>query len=111
MTWYQQPAALDPASPEAVSRRRGRTSRITAVLFLPALVAAKVMVLATERGTACVMQGGCAPFPGVFFLALLAAVVASVVVVAAAPRRFQGPALAVQLALETIAVLMVLAYP
>ncbi|WP_030158520.1 hypothetical protein [Streptomyces sp. NRRL S-244] len=106
-------AAVPAAEPEAdaASRRVRRHAGIAALLFLPALVAAKVFLLSTEEGTRCLMTGRCRPFPGVFFLVLLAAVVASYVVVWAAPRRFRKGALTVQLALEALAVLTVLAYP
>ncbi|WP_328620653.1 hypothetical protein [Streptomyces sp. NBC_00354] len=112
MSWNPELALLTPESPaDAASRRIRRNAGIAALLFLPALVAAKVFLLSTEVGTRCVMTGGCRPFPGEVFLALLAGVVASFVVVQAAPRRFQKGALTAQSALEALAVLMVLAYP
>ncbi|KJY47857.1 MULTISPECIES: hypothetical protein [unclassified Streptomyces] len=114
MSWNPQTALLAPTpeSPaEAAARRVRRNAGIAALLLLPALVAAKVLVLSTEAGGRCLMQGGCRPFPGEVFLALLAAVVASGVAVQSAPHRFRKHALAAQLALEALAVLMVLAYP
>ncbi|WP_327362014.1 MULTISPECIES: hypothetical protein [unclassified Streptomyces] len=112
MSWNPEPALLAPESPaDAASRRIRRNAGITALLFLPALVAAKLFVLSTEVGTYCLMEGGCRPFPEEVFLALLAAVVVSLVAAQAAPRRFRKGAFAAQSALETLAVLMVLAYP
>ncbi len=110
MTWNPRYDATANAPVQSgPSMRTRRNSGIAAVLLLPALVAAKVAVLMTETGGRCLMYGGCRPFPFVFFAVVCGGVVAAAVVTMAAPRRYQGGALAVQL--EAVAVAMVFAYP
>ncbi|MET9320921.1 hypothetical protein ABZX75_12165 [Streptomyces sp. NPDC003038] len=98
-----------PSSETAMRIRKH--SGIAAALFLPALVVAKVLLLTTETGSRCLVQGGCAPFPHDAFEALLVAVAVSVAVTMAAPDRVRRAALAVQLLLEVVAVGVVLSYP
>ncbi|MFG2481201.1 MULTISPECIES: hypothetical protein [Streptomyces] len=108
MTRTPQPAS-DSAS--CASRIRWR-SGLAALLFLPALFVAKILMLATDKGGRCfVNDTDCAPFPVAAFGALLAAVVVSLVVATAAPARVGRVALAVQLSLELVAVTLVLGFP
>ncbi|GGS19102.1 hypothetical protein Snoj_73990 [Streptomyces nojiriensis] len=105
MTRTPQPATV-PAS-----RIRSR-SLLAALLFLPALFVVKILVLATDTGGRCFVDDiECAPFPVGAFGALLAALVVSFVVATAAPGRAGRIALAAQVALEAVAVLLVLAFP
>ncbi|MFJ6485532.1 MULTISPECIES: hypothetical protein [unclassified Streptomyces] len=105
MTRTPQPATV-PAS-----RIRSRAVR-AALLFLPALFVVKVLVLTTDRGGRCFVNDfECAPFPVDAFGALLAALVVSFVVATAAPARAGRVALAAQVALEAVAVLLVLTFP
>ncbi|MFD3465876.1 hypothetical protein ACFWWM_05810 [Streptomyces sp. NPDC058682] len=83
MTRKPRPATV------CASRIRSR-SVLGALLFPPALLVVKVLVLTTDRGGRCfVNDTGCAPFPVDAFEALLAA----------------------QVALEAVAVLLVVAFP
>ncbi|MGW0749310.1 hypothetical protein [Streptomyces sp. NPDC002587] len=111
MSWKPQPAAVSaPPSKDAV-RIRTRAG-ITAVLFLPVLFAAKVLVLSTDKGGRCFVNDiACAPFPATAFGALLVAVVLALVVAMAAPVRVARGALRAQLLLEAAGVFAVLAYP
>ncbi|WP_405980087.1 hypothetical protein [Streptomyces sp. NBC_00158] len=105
MTWTPQP-------PTATTGSRAHVrALIAAGLFVPALVVAKILVLATEEGSRCLVRGGCAPFPGVFFLVLCGAAALALVAALAAPERLRGKALTAQLLLELLAVGLVLAFP
>ncbi|MFA7762253.1 hypothetical protein ACGFNX_37750 [Streptomyces sp. NPDC048723] len=105
MTRKPQPATV------SASRIRSR-SVLAALLFLPALFGVKVLVLTTDRGGRCFVDDiECAPFPVGAFGALLAALVVSFVVATAAPVRAARVALAAQVALEALAVLLVLTFP
>ncbi|MFD7914938.1 hypothetical protein ACFV30_30155 [Streptomyces sp. NPDC059752] len=105
MTRKPQPATV------SASRIRSR-SVLAALLFLPALFVVKVLVLTTDRGGRCFVDDiECAPFPVGAFGALLAALVVSFVVATAAPVRAGRVALAAQVALEAVAVLLVLTFP
>ncbi|MEV7519541.1 hypothetical protein [Streptomyces sp. NPDC091371] len=111
MTWKQQPATVSPPPSEDRIQIRARAI-LALVLLLPALFAAKFLLLATDRGGRCFVDDiECAPFPIGAFGALLAAVVVSAVAAVAAPAREARIALRVQLALEAVAVLLVLAFP
>ncbi|MFB6560451.1 hypothetical protein ACFCYH_16460 [Streptomyces sp. NPDC056400] len=71
MTRKPRPATV------CASRIRSR-SVLAALLFLPALLLVKVLVLTTDRGGRCfVNDTGCAPFPVGAFGALLAALLAA----------------------------------
>ncbi|MET9886001.1 hypothetical protein ABZZ20_23240 [Streptomyces sp. NPDC006430] len=114
MSWNPQIDATDTtdAAPAlAPSMGMRGCAGIGAVLFLPALVAAKILVLMSETGSRCLMYGGCRAFPFALFVALIVGAVAAFAVTMAAPRRFQGPALTAQLLLEAVGVGLVLAYP
>ncbi|MEU8779667.1 hypothetical protein [Streptomyces sp. NPDC048606] len=106
----ENPLEVAPPLPPRQARH-GAYAVWGAVLFLPALVLAKIAVLATETGSACLVRGGCTPFPSAFFLTLCGLAAAAMVAALAAPRRMRGRALGAQLLLETVAVLLVLAYP
>ncbi|RSS60776.1 hypothetical protein EF912_08820 [Streptomyces sp. WAC07061] len=108
MTWSPQPPTA--AAPPSAGRSRV-PAVIAAALFVPALVAAKILVLMTEKGGRCLMYGGCAPFPGAVFLVLCGAAALAMLLALAAPPRLRGPALAAQLVLEPSAVALVLAFP
>ncbi|MFE1559311.1 hypothetical protein ACFW6V_30525 [Streptomyces sp. NPDC058734] len=111
MTWNpQSPAAAVPPTAATGPRTHVR-ALIAAALFVPALVAAKILVLMTEKGGRCLMYGGCAPFPGVVFLVLCGAAALAMVFALAAPARLRGPALGAQLVLELCAVGLVPAFP
>ncbi|MFE9481550.1 hypothetical protein ACFYNM_23440 [Streptomyces spororaveus] len=118
MTRKPAPAALPApssasASPSATAASRIRSrSGLAALLFPPALLVAKLLMLSTDRGGRCFVNDvSCAPFPVGAFGALLAALVVSFVVALAAPVRAGRVALAAQLTLEALAVLLVLAFP
>ncbi|MFE9633131.1 hypothetical protein [Streptomyces sp. NPDC006463] len=111
MSWKPQPAAVSAPPSEDAVRIRTR-SGIAAVLFLPALFVAKVLLLATDKGGRCFVDDiECVPFPATAFGALLVAVVPALVVAMAAPVRVARGALSAQLLLEAAGVLVVLAYP
>lgn len=111
MTWNpQSPTAATPPT-AATGPRTHLRALIAAALFVPALVVAKILVLTTETGSRCLMYGGCAPFPGVFFLVLCGAAALALVAALAAPERLRGKALKVQLLLELVAVGLVLVFP
>lgn len=87
MSWKQQPAVVSAPPSEDAVRIRTR-SGIAAVLFLPALFIAKVLLLATDKGGRCFVDDiACAPFPDTAFGALLVAVVLALVAAMAAPVR------------------------
>jgi hypothetical protein len=94
----------------AAGARLRMWSGISAALLLPAVVLAKVLLLMTEKGGRCFVQG-CAPFPYEMFGGLLAAAAVSVAVTMAVPVRLRGAALALQLGLELTAVFFVLGHP
>ncbi|MFG2975741.1 hypothetical protein ACGFYY_22540 [Streptomyces sp. NPDC048331] len=105
MTSTPQPATA------SASRIRWH-SGLAALLFLPTLLVAKILTLATDKGGRCfVNDTDCVPFPAAAFGALLAAVVVSFVVATAAPVRVGRVALAAQLSLELVAFTLVLAFP
>ncbi|WP_329383568.1 hypothetical protein OG625_21615 [Streptomyces sp. NBC_01351] len=112
MTWKQQPATVSPPPPEPTVRIRGRAV-LALVLLLPALFVAKFLLLATDRGGRCFVNDfECTPFPFEAFGGLLAAVlVAAVLAIASSPVRVARIALGAQLALEAVAVALVLAFP
>lgn len=110
MTWNPQPAVVSPPPPRAATRTRTHAG-IALVLLLPALFATKILVLATEKGSQCLVRGGCTHFPVEAFGVLLAAVAVCFVVTMTAPEIARKPALAVQLLLEAVAAGLVLAYP
>lgn len=85
---------------------------LAVLLFLPDLSVVKAPGLSADRGGRCFVDDiECAPFPVGAFGALLAALVVSFVVATAAPVRVGRVALAVQVAPEAVAVLLVLAFP
>ncbi|WP_327300880.1 hypothetical protein [Streptomyces goshikiensis] len=106
MSWNH--SAPQPRAPRSGTRV---CAVVCAVLLLPALVLAKIAVLSTETGSRCLVYGGCTPFPGVAFWALLGVALAAMVAALAAPEVAAKPALAVQILLETMAAGLVLAYP
>ncbi|EFL15912.1 hypothetical protein [Streptomyces sp. C] len=110
MTWSPQPPTA-AAPPSAGAGRSRVPAVVAAALFVPALVAAKILVLMTEKGGRCLMYGGCEPFPGVVFLVLCGAAAVALVLALAAPARLRGPALGAQLLLELCTVGLVLAFP
>ncbi|MGO4463512.1 hypothetical protein AB4039_40540 [Streptomyces sp. M-16] len=105
--WYH---SVDLPQPTPAARIRGNAV-LAALLFVPALVLAKVLVLATETGGRCLAQGGCPPFPGTAFLVLTAAAAVALAAALTAPRRMRRAALGAQLLLEVVAVGLVPAYP
>ncbi|UQX01703.1 hypothetical protein [Streptomyces sp. RerS4] len=110
-TWTtHRPASVTPPAPAGAVRVRTHAV-LWAVLFVPALVAAKIAVLATHTGSRCLTYGGCTPFPSVAFLTLCGLAAAAMVVALAGPAPIRGGALAAQLMLEAVAVTLVLAYP
>ncbi|MEU9036899.1 hypothetical protein AB0D45_18630 [Streptomyces sp. NPDC048352] len=110
MTWTPRPAAV-AAPPSAGAARIRVRALVAAVLFVPALVVAKILVLATEQGSRCLMYGGCAPFPVLLFLALSGAALAATVLALAGPERMRPGALTAQLLLELVAVGLVPVFP
>ncbi|MCX4527299.1 MULTISPECIES: hypothetical protein [unclassified Streptomyces] len=110
MTWNAQPATVTPR-PSASRKRTVTPAIVSAVLLLPALVLAKIAVLATETGSRCLVYGGCTHFPIAAFAALLGVALVAMVVALAAPPVAAEPALAIQILLETMATGLVLAYP
>ncbi|ATZ26036.1 hypothetical protein ACFZBM_15175 [Streptomyces lavendulae] len=105
--WYR---SFDLPQPTPAARIRGNAV-LAALLFVPALVLAKVLVLATETGGRCLAEGGCPPFPGTAFLVLTAAAAVALAGALAAPQRMRRAALGAQLLLEAVAVGLVPAYP
>ncbi|MFF0431644.1 hypothetical protein ACFYU9_05350 [Streptomyces sp. NPDC004327] len=64
---------LPPPAPASSEARRFRVRSLWAgLLLIPATVLVVILALASERGTACVMQGTCADIPGPLYLATLA---------------------------------------
>uniref|UniRef100_A0AAU2JTJ1 Uncharacterized protein n=1 Tax=Streptomyces sp. NBC_00049 TaxID=2903617 RepID=A0AAU2JTJ1_9ACTN len=111
MTSKPQPATVSAPPSEAASGIR-RRSGIAALLFPPALFVSKFLLLTTDTGGRCFVDDiGCAPFPAGAFGALLVALLAAFVTAMAAPVRAARFALAAQLVLEGVAVLLVLAFP
>ncbi|MGW0392980.1 hypothetical protein ACWDYJ_19200 [Streptomyces sp. NPDC003042] len=110
MSWNAQPLAVTAPPSEPTVRIR-MWAVISAVLFVPALIVMKILVLTTETGSECLVRGGCAPFPGTAFLVLTGAALVAMVAALTTPPRVRSGALGVQLLLETVAVGLVVAYP
>ncbi len=108
------PSAMPPAEATAAGRDRSRFRAVlSAVLFVPAALAAGILTLSSERASRCVTYGEqCAQgLPGWLFVwSAGIGTVAFVVALAASALRVRQAALAVQLLAECTALLVILSY-
>ncbi|MFI1279250.1 MULTISPECIES: hypothetical protein [unclassified Streptomyces] len=108
------PSVTPPAQAQAAGRDRSRfLAVLSAVLFVPAALAAGVLTLSSERAARCVTYGEqCAQgLPGwLFGWSAGIAVVAFVVALAAPALRVRQAALAAQLLAECTALMVILSY-
>ncbi|MGW8777068.1 hypothetical protein ACWGNM_03230 [Streptomyces sp. NPDC055796] len=102
-----------PADAPAGRDRSRLWSALCAGLFIPAFLAAVVVVLSSERAGRCLTYGeGCHPaLPGALFVwSTGVGVVACIAALATPVRRVRQVALAAQLLAECTALLVILSY-
>ncbi|MFC9425687.1 hypothetical protein [Streptomyces sp. NPDC056987] len=108
------PSATPPAPATATGRDRSRLwAGLSAALFVPAVLAAGLLLLSSERVSGCVTYGvQCAKgLPGWLFVwSACIGAVAFVVALAAPALRVRQVALAAQLCAECTALLVILSY-